>query len=57
MAQSETDFTLGEDLYGVSILELTERIGVLRAEITRVEHEITKKTAERDAANDIFGKK
>lgn len=57
MAQSETSFTLGEDLYGVSILELSERLDVLREEISRIEREIVKKTAERDAANDIFGKK
>ena len=57
MAQSDTKFTLGEDLYGVSIAELTDRLDVLRHEITRIEGEIIKKTAERDAANDIFGKK
>ena len=56
MAQSETDFIIGEDLYAVSLDELQQRITVLTAEITRIEHEITKKKAERDAANSLFGK-
>ena len=57
MPQSETNFAIGEDLYGVSLVELTERLGVLKSEITRIEGEITKKQSERDAAHDIFGKK
>lgn len=57
MTQSDTNFTIGEDLYGVSLAELEERIEILRAEITRIEAEIAKKQRERDDAHNIFGKK
>jgi len=47
----------GEDLYGLSVTELTERIAIYKAEITRLEAERIKKAKEQDAAHAIFGKK
>lgn len=55
MTQSETNFVIGQDLYGVSVDELSERITVLKTEITRIEGEMAKKRAERDAAESVFG--
>lgn len=55
MTQSETDFTIGEDLYGISVDELSQRITVLKSEISRIEGELAKKRAERDAAESVFG--
>lgn len=46
----------GEDLYGLSVSELDERIALYQAEIVRLEAERTKKKAEADAAHAIFGK-
>ena len=47
----------GEDLYGLSVSELDERIAIYRSEIIRLEAERVKKQAETDAAHAIFGKK
>jgi len=47
----------GEDLYGLSVSELDERISIYQSEITRLEAERVKKQAETDAAHAIFGKK
>ena len=52
--QSETTFQIGEDLYGVSVDELNERLSVLKAEISRIEGELTKKSAELSAADLLF---
>jgi uncharacterized small protein (DUF1192 family) len=52
--QSETVFQIGEDLYGISVDELNDRLGVLKAEISRIELEITKKSAELSAADQLF---
>jgi len=52
--QSETVFDIGEDLYGVSVDELNTRLGVLRAEITRLELELYKKSADLSAADLLF---
>jgi len=52
--QSETVFQIGEDLYGVSVDELNSRLSVLKAEITRIELELTKKSAELSAADLLF---
>lgn len=57
MTQSETNFMIGEDLYGVSVDELKERLGVLRVEISRIEAELTKKDGELSAAQQLFGSK
>lgn len=57
MTQSETKFEIGEDLYGVSVDELKHRMIALRAEITRIEGELSKKELELSAANTLFAKK
>ena len=49
-------FCVGEDLYGVSLVQLTERREILRAEIARIEAEIQKKDAERTEAENFFKK-
>lgn len=54
---SETPPTPGEDLYGLSVSELDDRITLYKAEIVRLEAERAKKKAESDAAHAIFGKK
>ncbi len=46
----------GEDLYGLSVAELSERIMIYQAEIVRLEAEREKKQAETDAAHALFGK-
>ena len=56
MHQSGT-ITIGEDLYGHSLTELEDRITALKAEITRVETELTEKRAERNAADNVFKSK
>lgn len=45
---------LGEDFYGMSVEEITERVSQLRAEITRLEAELAKKQADLNAAQDFF---
>lgn len=52
--QSETTFQIGDDLYGVSVDELNTRIGELKAEITRIELELSKKSADLSAADLLF---
>lgn len=47
----------GEDLYGLSVKELEQRIMDYRGEIIRLEAELSKKSAERSAADALFGKK
>ncbi len=47
----------GEDLYGLSVSELDERVAIYKAEIERLEVERDKKQAETNAAHAIFGKK
>jgi len=56
MHQSDT-ITIGEDLYGHSLNELENRIAALKAEIIRVDAELTKKRTERDAADSVFKSK
>ena len=57
MDKPKIDFSIGEDLYGISVDELEERISILKDEILRLERELTKKNQERAAAEDIFGSK
>jgi len=47
----------GEDLYGLSVSELDDRIKLYQAEIVRLEAEREKKKTEANAAHAIFGKK
>lgn len=49
-------FSVGEDLYGVSITQLKERLEILRAELARIEAEIQKKDAELSKAENFFKK-
>jgi len=48
---------IGEDLYGLSVHELEQRIDSYKAEITRLEAELAKKSSERSAADALFGPK
>jgi len=57
MVQKLTDFAIGEDLYGVSIAELEQRLGVLESEISRITAELAKKQGERSAADILFAQK
>lgn len=45
---------IGQDVTLVSIDELAERIGMLRAEIARLETEVEKRRASRSAAEAVF---
>lgn len=54
---NQTTARPGEDLYGLSVSELDDRIALYQAEIVRLETEREKKKAETDAAHAIFGKK
>ena len=56
MTQTGTGFEIGEDLYGVSVEELQERVEILRTEIARIELELTKKQSDLSAAEQIFKK-
>ena len=51
---SQTPIVIGEDLYGISVAELEERIRILKLEIVRIENELGKKQGEMNAAHDIF---
>jgi len=53
----ETSPSPGEDLYGLSVSELDDRITIYQSEIVRLRAERAKKQAESDAAHAIFGKK
>lgn len=52
--QSETVFQIGEDLYGVSVDELNTRLALLKAEMSRIEAELAKKSADLSAADLLF---
>ncbi len=45
----------GEDLYGLSVAELSDRISLYKAEISRLEDELKTKTADNAAAHALFG--
>ena len=46
---------IGQDLYSLSIEDFDERIALLKAEIARLEEARQKKSAQRAAADSIFG--
>jgi uncharacterized small protein (DUF1192 family) len=48
--------TLGEDLASLSIAELEERIGLLKAEVGRLEDSIRGKKLSAEAASSFFKK-
>jgi uncharacterized small protein (DUF1192 family) len=56
MNQSGTNIVIGEDLYGISVTELENRIVLLKTEITRVEAELSKKQKDLLDAEQLFGK-
>ena len=45
---------IGQDLSLLSVEELTERIGLMNAEIERLQQAAAKKRASKDAANNFF---
>ncbi len=49
-------FLIGEDLYGVSVKQLQQRIEILKAELIRIDASIGKKQAELSAAEGFFNK-
>ncbi|PHS76469.1 MAG: hypothetical protein COB56_06425 [Robiginitomaculum sp.] len=49
-------FCVGEDLYGVSVTQLKERLTILEAEQARIAREIDKKTKDLSSAETFFGK-
>ena len=48
-------YRLDEDLYGLSLHELEQRIAAYQAEIERLQRELAKKGSERSAADRLFG--
>lgn len=56
LRQSGT-IAIGDDLYGLSINELEQRITFFEAEINRVKRELEKKTQEMSAADSLFSPK
>lgn len=52
--RSQTPHTLGEPLDGLSVADLDQRIGMLRAEIERLEQDKRRKAATRNAAEMAF---
>ncbi len=50
------DFRVGEDLYGVSVTQLTERLEILAAETIRVNRAIAQKNTELTTAETFFRK-
>ncbi len=49
-------FTVGEDLYGVSVAQLTERAGILKSELARIDRALLKKGEELSDAENFFNK-
>lgn len=45
---------IGQDLSALSVAELEDRIGILRAEIARIEAELTAKGTTKNAAEALF---
>lgn len=50
------NFTVGADLYGVSVKQLHDRLEILQAEQVRIGREIEKKTKEISSAESFFKK-
>ena len=57
VSHSETKFQIGEDLYGVSVVELETRITRLQTEISRIKAELDKKKRDLSAADLLFSSK
>ena len=56
LPKKKTVHEIGQDLSLLSIGELTERIGLLKEEIARLEADIANKQASRSAADQFFKK-
>ena len=50
------NFSVGEDLYGVSVKQLTERTEILKFELVRIERALLKKAEELSDAENFFNK-
>lgn len=56
LRKAGTEFRVGEDLYGVSVEQLKDRLEILDAEKSRIQAELGKKDAELSAAESFFKK-
>ncbi len=56
LPKKKTTPEIGQDLALLSVSELTERIGLLKGEIERLEAENARKRASQSAANAFFKK-
>ena len=54
--KKKTSHEIGADLSLMSVDELKVRVGILKAEIERLEVEITSKSSSRNAAEGLFRK-
>lgn len=54
-ARSQQGFSIGEDVSKLSVVELEERIALMRAEIVRLEQAIATKKKTTAAAAALFG--
>jgi len=54
--KKKTSHEIGSDISLLSVDELKARIGLLKAEIERVEAEVTAKSSSRNAAEGLFRK-
>jgi uncharacterized small protein (DUF1192 family) len=54
--KKKTSHEIGADLSMLSVDELRQRVGILNAEIERLEAEITAKSSSRNAAEGLFRK-
>jgi uncharacterized small protein (DUF1192 family) len=52
--QKKVSHEIGQDLSLLSVVELGERIALLKAEIERLDQAMVKKRASKDAANSFF---
>ena len=56
MPKKKINHEMGQDLALLSVGELTERIGLLKDEIARLEGEMARKRASKSAADTFFKK-
>jgi uncharacterized small protein (DUF1192 family) len=54
--RKKTTHEIGQDLSNLSIEDITERIGALKGEITRLEAALAGKQASRDSADRFFSR-
>lgn len=55
--QKQRIVSVGDDLYGVSVSELAQRIDILKAEIERTQAALAKKQVELSEAETLFAPK